>query len=153
MSPFKMPPQIVPLVLLTLGIVGSYGVARTLLVPSSFGQYGWFRGAALVENAARKPVFSGMRSCDECHSEVLQKLAKDKHKTISCESCHGPSRMHADDPDVKTPRGTFADSDCLRCHQSSSSRPLWFKQVEPNEHFRGDRCTGCHEPHQPNETP
>jgi hypothetical protein len=153
MSSFRMPPQIVRLVLLTLGVVGSYGVARMLLVPSSFGEYGWFRGAALEENAARQPVFAGMKSCDECHAEVLQKLAKYEHKTISCESCHGPSRTHAGDPDVKTPKGKFADSDCLRCHQSSPSRPLWLKQVEPVEHFRGDRCTGCHVPHQPKETP
>jgi hypothetical protein len=148
-----MPPQIVRLVLLTLGIVGSYCVARKLLVPKTFGEYGWFRGAALGEIAARQPVFSGMKSCDECHSEILQRLAKHEHKGVSCESCHGPSRAHAEDPDVEPSRVKFADSDCLRCHQSSPSRPLWFKQVDLLEHFRDDRCTGCHQPHQPMETP
>ena len=153
MNPFKMPPQILRLVLLTLGVVGSYGVARMLLVPSSFGEYVWFRGKALEELAATKPVISGMKACDECHTDILEKLAKYEHKTVSCESCHGPSRKHAGDPDAKTPKGKFADSDCLLCHQSSPSRPLWLKQVEPLEHFRGDKCVGCHIPHQPKETP
>ncbi len=153
MSSSKMPPQIVRLVLLTLGIVGSYGVAWKLLVPKTFGEYGWYRGAALGEIAARKPVFAGMKSCDECHSDVLQKLAKYEHRTVSCESCHGPGRAHADDPDIKTPRGQFADGDCLRCHQSNPTRPLWIKQVDPIEHYRADKCTGCHVGHQPKEAP
>ena len=45
----KLPPQIVRLVLLTVGIVGSYLVARYFLTPSSFGQYGFYRGQALEE--------------------------------------------------------------------------------------------------------
>ena len=153
MSLFKLPPQIVRLVLLTLGVAGSYGVARMLLMPPSFGEYGWFRGAALGEIAAAKPVLSGMKACDECHSDILQRLAKHEHKTLSCETCHGPSRAHAGDPDVKAPKEKFVDSDCLRCHQSSPSRPTWLKQVDPNEHFRGDQCVGCHVPHQPKEVP
>lgn len=153
MNPFKMPPQIVRLVLLTLGVAGSYGIARVLLLPASFGEYGWFRSAALEENAAPKPVHSGMKSCEECHSDILQQLTKYEHQTVSCESCHGPSRPHAGDPDIPTPRGKFADRDCLRCHQSSPSRPAWLKQVEPYEHFRGDLCVGCHLPHQPKEVP
>ncbi|MBI4622065.1 MAG: hypothetical protein HY736_02450 [Verrucomicrobia bacterium] len=149
-----MPPQIFRLVILTAGVVGSYGIARMLMVPPTFGEHGSYRGAALEELAAAKPVFSGIKACDECHSEVLEELVKFEHKTISCESCHGPSRKHAADPDVTTPKGKFADSDCLRCHQSSPSRPVWLKQVDPNEHYRGDkRCSACHLPHQPNEKP
>jgi hypothetical protein len=148
-----MPPQILRLVLLTLGVAGSYAAARMILVPKSFGEHGWFRGAALTEVAAAKPVYSGMKSCDECHEDILKKVAKYEHKTVSCESCHGPAKAHAGDPDVKTPKVKFADSDCLRCHQSSPSRPTWLKQVEPAEHFRGDKCVGCHIPHQPKETP
>jgi hypothetical protein len=153
MSPFKMPPQVGRLVLMALAILVFYGVARTLLKPRTFGEYGWFRGAALAETAARKPVFAGAKSCDECHPDVLQKLAKYEHKTISCESCHGPSREHADNPDIKAPKEKFEDGDCLRCHQLNPSRPAWLKQVDPAEHYRVDHCTGCHEPHQPKEAP
>lgn len=153
MKPFRMPPQILRLVLVSAGIIGSYAVARMLLLPPSFGEHGWYRGAALGEVAAAKPVFSGMKACDECHAEVGEQLAKWEHQGISCESCHGPSRPHAVDPDVKTPKGKLTDTDCMHCHQSSPSRPAWLKQIEVNDHFRGDTCAGCHLPHQPNEVP
>ena len=66
----RLPPQILRLVLLTLGIVGTYLVARTLLVPQSFGEYGWYRGAALGEIASRTPVFAGKKACEECHADA-----------------------------------------------------------------------------------
>jgi hypothetical protein len=153
MNPFKMPPQILRLVCLTFVVVGSYAAARRLLVPPSFGEQGWYRGAALQELASAQPVFSGMKACDECHSEVLEQLAKGGHQALSCESCHGPSLQHAGNPDGGPPRVKFEDVDCMRCHQSSPSRPSWLRQIEVNEHFQGDRCVGCHLPHQPNEMP
>src|SRR5271169_5112314 len=94
MRPFKLPPQILRLVLLTLAIVGSYLVARAFPTPPSFGQYGWYRGAALGEIAARPPVFAGKQACDECHSDIVQQMAKFEHKTLSCEACHGVSEDH-----------------------------------------------------------
>lgn len=149
-----MPPQILRLVILTAGVVGSYGIARVLMVPPTFGDYGSFRGAALEELAAAKPVLSGMKVCEECHTEEFEALGKYEHKEISCEACHGPSRKHANDPDVKTPRTKFADADCLRCHMTNPSRPVWLKQVDSNDHYRGDkRCSDCHMGHQPNEKP
>ena len=153
MSFFKMPPQIVRLVLVTIVVVGTYAVARVIMTPATYYDYGNFRGAALEELQAKKPVLAGMKACDECHSDMLEKLAKYEHKGISCESCHGFSRPHADNPDVKPPKVKFADSDCLSCHQASPSRPSWLKQIEPVEHFRNDKCTGCHVPHQPKEIP
>jgi hypothetical protein len=148
-----MPPQIVRLVLLSVGVVGSYAVARMVLLPPSFGKHGFYRGAALEEVAAAKPVFMDRKACEECHSEVIEQLAKWEHKAISCESCHGPSRAHAVNPDLLTPKGKLKDSDCMHCHQSSPSRPSWLKQIEVSDHFRGDTCVGCHLPHQPNEAP
>ena len=49
-----MPPQIIRLVLLTIGIVCVYFTARFFLVPASFGQLGHYRGNALQEIAARE---------------------------------------------------------------------------------------------------
>jgi hypothetical protein len=147
----EMPPQIVRLVLLTIGIVAAYLGARHLLTPASFGQYGWYRGDALEELASHQPVYAGKKACDECHSEVLQTVAKFEHKTVSCESCHGVGRAHADDPEVKL--GKLSDNLCTRCHQSNPSRPSWLKQIEPKKHYTGQRCTECHSPHQPNEVP
>ncbi len=178
MSRFKIPPQILRLVLLTLGIVGSYFVARAFLTPASFGRYGWYRADALEEIAARTPVHAGRLACDECHSEIFPKLAKGSHKTISCETCHGVSRDHADNPDIKAglikdrmfsgeikpaataeigtngvpSAGRFTGVHCIRCHEANPSRPAWFKQIVVKTHYSG-KCTECHLPHQPTEVP
>src|SRR5512143_1384908 len=121
MRPFKMPPQIVRLVLLTLFIVGSYMVARFCLTPASFAEIGFYRANALGELASRPITFAGRKACDECHSEHFQKVAKAEHKNLSCEGCHGPAQGHVDNPDVKLEKLTF--SHCVRCHEASPSRP------------------------------
>jgi hypothetical protein len=150
MRRFRLPPQIFRLVLLTVAIVASYAVARVFLTPQSFGEFGWYRGNALGEIAARTPVYAGKQACDECHSEILQKLAKDSHKTLSCEACHGVSKEHAENPDVLPVKLT--GSHCIRCHEANPSRPAWFKQIVVKEHYNG-KCSECHIPHQPTQTP
>jgi hypothetical protein len=147
MRRLKLPPQFSRLVLLASAIIGSYLVARAFLVPQSFGQYGWYRGKALAEIAnSRQPLFAGKQACDECHSDILQKLASDAHKTQSCEGCHGVCRDHANNPDVKPDKAT--GSHCIRCHEADISRPKWLKQIVVKDHF-GENCTECHQPHQP----
>jgi hypothetical protein len=150
MRHLKIPPQILRLVLLTVMIVGSYLVARAFLTPPSFGRYGWYRADALAEIAAREPVFAGKRACDECHSDILQKIALKEHRTLSCEACHGVSQEHANNPD-RTPIKLTAYH-CIRCHEANPSRPAWFKQIVVKDHFSG-KCTECHLPHQPTEVP
>jgi hypothetical protein len=145
-----LPPQIIRLVLLTVAIVGSYLVARAFLTPPSFGEFGWYRGAALGEIAARTPVYAGKQACDECHSDILQKLAKFEHKTLSCEACHGVSKEHAENPDILPAKLT--GSHCIRCHEANPSRPAWFKQIVVKDHY-GSKCVECHVPHQPSQIP
>ncbi len=151
MRRFNLPPQVVRLVLLTIGIVGSYMVARYFLTPKSFGQYGWYRGDALMERASLPRVYAGMKACDECHSDKLQQLAKFPHKTLSCEVCHGPGGAHAKDPDVKLAVLTYGH--CVRCHEANPTRPKWHKQINIREHYSGQKCTECHVPHAPSEVP
>ena len=148
---FKMPPQVLRIFLLALGIVMVYSIARYFLTPQSFREYGWYRGEALGELASRDPVFAGKKACDECHSDHIQELAKAEHKTLSCETCHGPATGHVDNPDVKLEKLTF--SHCVRCHEANPSRPKWLKQIQMKDHYTGQRCTECHSPHQPNEVP
>jgi hypothetical protein len=150
MSRFRMPPQILRLVLLTLGIIGTYGVMRYFLKPDSFGEYGHYRGAALVERTALEPVFAGAKACRECHGEVLAVQDKHEHRRISCETCHSPARAHARDPDVKTT--PFTEDHCLRCHSREPARPITQKQIDPKDHFEG-KCLECHLPHHPKESP
>jgi hypothetical protein len=146
-----MPPQIFRLVLLTVAIVATYLIARDLLTPASFGQYGFYRGEALLEHMSRTPVFAGRKACLECHEDIQAKLLKDKHKTIGCETCHGVGKEHADNPDVKLVK--IGDNGCLRCHEDNGARPAWMKKIVVKDHYRGDKCAGCHVPHQPNEVP
>jgi hypothetical protein len=148
---FKMPPQVLRLVLLTVAIVGSYLIARYFLTPHSFGQYGWYRGDALAELASRPVSLAGKKACQECHDEQFQKLAKFEHKTLSCEVCHGFGQAHVENPDVKMQVLNY--SHCVRCHEANPSRPKWHKQINPKDHYSTDKCTGCHVPHAPSEVP
>ena len=146
-----MPPQIVRLVLLTVGIVVTYLIAKTVLTPKSFGQYGWYRGDALEEAASREPVLAGRRACEECHSDIEQIFVKGGHKTLSCEGCHVSGEAHAKNPDVKIDKRSY--SSCVRCHEANPSRPAWHKQINSRTHYSGDKCTDCHIPHNPSEVP
>lgn len=145
-----MPPQITRLVLLTIGIVGSYLVARQLLTPASFGDLGWYRAAAITDIRSPEPEYGGKKLCAECHTEQAAKLAERGHKSLSCEGCHGASQNHALNPDLKTAILNF--SHCVRCHEANPSRPSWHKQIESKAHFPGDACTDCHPPHDPLES-
>jgi hypothetical protein len=147
----QMPPQVVRLVLLTIGIVGTYLTARHFLTPASFGEFGWYRANAIGDAASRQIVFAGKKACDECHSEILKRLAKGDHKTLSCEGCHGPGHAHVDNPDVKM--GILHFSHCMRCHEANPSRPKSQKQISLKNHYVGQKCTECHKPHEPNEVP
>jgi hypothetical protein len=145
------PPQIIRLILLASAIVGSYLVARTFLVPPSFGQYGWYRGNALGEIAnSRDPLFAGKKACDECHSDILHQLATGAHKTLSCEGCHGVCSDHANNPDILPVKAT--GSHCIRCHEAEIARPKWLKQIVVKDHY-GVNCKECHAPHDPTKEP
>lgn len=150
MNRLKMPPQIFRLVLLTLGIVASYSLARYFLKPDTFGAYGHYRGAALTELAAKETVFAGAKACAECHDEVFTLRDQHEHRKISCESCHGPNKAHAKDPDVKTT--PWDEAKCLRCHLREPARPATQKQIVPADHYEG-KCLECHLPHNPKESP
>jgi len=146
-----MPPQIFRLILLTVGIIVSYIIARRLLTPASFGEYGFYRGEALAEHASHSPVFAGRKACLECHEEIQTKLSSGPHKTIGCETCHGVGSEHVENPDVVLVK--IGDNGCLRCHEFSPSRPAWMKQIDAKDHYRESKCVECHVSHQPNEVP
>jgi hypothetical protein len=147
-----MPPQVFRIVLLAVGIVAAYLVARYFLTPPSFREYGWYRGAALTELMARDQVYAGKKACEECHGDEYQKLMKHEHKSLSCEGCHGSGQAHALDPRTDNIlKSSFAT--CLRCHEANPSRPKWHKQIVSKNHYTGSKCTECHVPHSPSEVP
>ncbi len=152
MSERKIPPQITRLLLVTVAIIVAYFTARHFLVPSSFGQFGWYRADALKDYQALPIHYGGQAACADCHDEVVKKRAKAKHRSVPCETCHGPLQAHVDDATVKPPKITDGRF-CVRCHEASPSRPEKFPQVVLADHSPGQKCTECHKPHLPTEAP
>lgn len=131
-----------------LGIV-LFLVARSFLVPHSFGQYGHYRGDALKEIAAHPIHYAGHATCETCHADVLEKKKDGKHAHVNCEACHGPLAKHADDPTSVQPAKLDTAILCVRCHEQNGAKPKSFPQVASAEHANDLACDTCHQPHSP----
>jgi hypothetical protein len=66
--------------------------------------------------------------CQHCHTTGygqaggFRSLANaDALKSVGCESCHGPSQAHADDPKHATAYAGQAADQCLHCHDRENS--------------------------------
>jgi transcription elongation factor Elf1 len=131
-------------------------VVRYLASPPTFGQHGFFRGAAVDEARANPPRYLSENACVDCHEEQVELHDKDAHATVECEACHGPGWKHAAEPEehgVKVPEGK---QPCLVCHRLLAARPGAFPQVQWREHYRfvgvedeKTDCMQCHDPHEP----
>lgn len=132
-----------------LGGVIIFIIARTLLVPHSFGRYGHYRADAIAEIAALPINYAGHQTCEGCHTDVQDVKSKGVHKGVACESCHGPLAAHADDPASVTPIKLDTTSLCPRCHQANIAKPKAFPQIDVAEHSGGAACDTCHKPHSP----
>lgn len=124
-------------------------VVRAAVVPKSFGQYGHYRGNAIVEIAARTPAFAGHQICEGCHTEVVDQKKLGRHANVPCEACHGAQRKHADDPASVNPQLPDTAVICARCHEANSAKPKAFPQVVTADHSGGLACNTCHKPHRP----
>lgn len=134
-------------------IVVAFSVARTFLVPATFGQYGWYRGKAIDEIRVTPITFAGREACAECHEDQVKKKAGSKHKNIGCESCHGANVKHAEDP-MQSPEKITNPRFCLRCHEANPARPPKFPQIDSKDHYNDtQKCAACHQPHAPTEAP
>jgi Cytochrome c554 and c-prime len=123
--------------------------ARAFLVPRSFGQYGHYRGDALVEIATHPVHFAGHQACETCHGDVLEKKKAGKHVRVNCEACHGPLASHSDDPTSVQPARLDTAVLCVRCHEANAGKPKSFPQVASADHSSGLACDTCHQPHSP----
>lgn len=148
MSIFRNAGHLFRLALLYLfGTLAFFGL-RSLLVPRTFGQYGHYRGAAIVETAAHETRFAGHQTCENCHADVAQTKSSGRHAHVNCEACHGPLAKHADDPSIDPGKPDTAVL-CVRCHDASAARPREFPQVDAAQHSAGVPCNTCHQPHSP----
>lgn len=124
-------------------------IVRHAIVPKSFGQYGHYRAAALDDIRARPVSFAGRQTCEMCHTDIAETKSKGVHAGVGCESCHGPSAAHTEDPTghpaVKPDPAVL----CVRCHEANPSKPKTFPQVVSKDHSNGMSCGECHQPHSP----
>jgi hypothetical protein len=142
-------------VLVGVALAGAV-VARTALVPKTFGEHGHYRFAA-IEEAKQLPMHhAGAAVCADCHDDIVALHDKDAHTGVTCETCHGPGLAHVDaggDGAIRRPDGRDA---CLVCHRLMLARPGEFPQVTPAEHLQSvgvadleTPCITCHDPHEP----
>jgi len=114
--------------------------------------------------AAKPPAgYAGSKECTQCHrAEATQFASTDKgklflehprneHQALGCESCHGPSKTHAESGgEEKGQMVSFAGKSpapvaernavCLSCHQKTA-RTLWKGSAHES---RNVACTDCH---------
>ena len=135
-----------------------------------------FRGVAIAVTAlavavlpsaahAQKPAagYAGNESCLECHKkmatpflesgkgQLLMGRPRTEHEKKGCESCHGPSKTHANSGGEekgemitysRKTTTTVADRNavCLQCHEKTA-RTLWKGSAHE---ARNVACTDCH---------
>jgi hypothetical protein len=147
---FYIPPQIPRLALAFMVFISLFLVLRHFLVPDTFGEFGHYRGAALIDNAKSEIHYAGQQACFKCHQNIEDKKSQDVHSDIHCETCHGPGLQHvvsSKKEDILKPTGR---NFCGSCHVINAARQKsTVNQIDLNKHNIGKNCIECHNPHQP----
>ena len=145
--------------LVVFAVIGLLG--KMLLTPKSFGTYGHYRADTIEEEAQVEIRYWTNASCFSCHQHEADIHLKGRHKTISCEFCHGPYAVHITDGKyvAKMPvkRNMEIKTLCLRCHNKViRARPEdSIKMVEMPLHLEEKKvqidhnCKQCHMVHDP----
>ena len=145
-----IPPQLTRLTIAFAIFISLFLLLRHILIPDTFGQYGHYRGASLLDNAAVEIHYAGQKACLECHQDIEDLKVQDVHSDIHCETCHGPGQKHVvsgEASDIIKPSGREF---CGSCHSKNTARPKdAVFQVNLAEHNIGKNCVECHNPHQP----
>ncbi len=136
--------------LLVIAIIGFIFV-RSLIVPATFGQYGWYRGDSVNDNRNFGVGYVGSISCGEenCHKPIYTIWVDSRHKTVNCETCHGPSQSHVSNIRIMPQPADDSREFCGKCHFNRISRPSTFPQIDPEAHGENLKCAYCHNPHKP----
>ena len=125
-------------------------VLRLMPVPAFLADYGFHPKNAEenTEEWATLPIqYIQSSVCADCHQDKYGLWEKGNHRTVNCESCHGPARPHLETralPVVDTSREF-----CGLCHAKLISRPSSFPQVDMNGMGGQEKCVTCHDPHDP----
>lgn len=130
-------------------LVGIVAVVRFVLIPGSYFSTRLHRATTIQREVAKPIRFAGMPTCRECHADVYETKAAGYHRGLACETCHGPSAQHAEDPMNAKPYAPRDRKFCPVCHAFDPSRPTGFPQINPTAHNPLQPCITCHQPHDP----
>lgn len=150
---------IIRLILVFIAIIAIVFLAREAMLPKSWGEYGYYRGDTIKEEANKKLVYGTNDSCKSCHAEVYDLKSHSSHQRLSCEMCHAPVGEHVKDG-KKFAKMPYMAKDsqvdlCLRCHQKVEGRPEKFAMIEYPAHLEEQKvktthtCDQCHTVHAP----
>jgi len=146
----KVPDQAVRIGTVFIVFIVSMVALRQHFIPESFGVLGHYRANAIPVIAGLPLHYAGWQTCGECHEDELDKKMAGFHRTLSCETCHGPSYEHAVvDPTATKPNLPRGRETCLTCHGYLPSRPTGFPQIIELQHNPMESCLKCHNPHSP----
>jgi DnaJ-class molecular chaperone len=124
-------------------------LVRFFVIPASYFSRE-LHEAATVRRETVKPIsFAGAATCAECHEEEADRKSKGYHRGLACETCHGPSAKHAEEPTEVKPFAPRERKFCPLCHAYDSARPTGFPQINPIAHNPLRPCITCHDPHDP----
>lgn len=121
--------------------------AKWVFTAKSFYEFGHYRGDSVAEIAAQEPVFRTSAYCQACHSERHAQWSAASHKTVACETCHGPAVDHPQKGKLPIPADTRRL--CSLCHERMPERPRTQPQMDLAQHGAGQQCAACHNPHAP----
>ncbi len=144
-----MPQQAVRLAAVFVLVAAAFVVARSLLVPETFGDEGPYRAAAVDTILAREIQYAGHQTCSTCHRGIAERRMASNHRGVVCETCHGPAASHASAPLDEKPPAPRERGYCPLCHGYDPSRPTGFPQINPVSHNPLVPCMTCHDPHAP----
>ena len=145
-----MPVQVQRLLIAFAIFIALFLVARHFLRPASFGQYGHYRGDALKENEDKPIKYVNMNeTCVMCHDSIAAVRDSSVHKSIDCQTCHGPGNLHVEDPQKTNIIKEHSREFCGRCHAKNPARAKIIKQIDIEEHNKEDECITCHNSHNP----
>jgi len=137
------------LIFLAAFLILSLVVLRMVFIPKTFWEFGFYRGDSIAENANKPIIFAGSSACKDCHEEKYKIWLDFRHKTVICETCHGPAIKHSENPMEIKPTKPGKREFCLYCHGKNISKPKSFPVVDGNIHNPGINCFECHNPHNP----
>jgi len=156
-SPLRHTKHVFRAFLLLLALIVVLILGRSLFVPDSWGEHGWYRGAAVEEHRDHEVRHAGNAACGECHDDILARHDGGVHRPVRCELCHSVMTEHVVDGEViaEMPKADSLEL-CARCHRELNARPSGFPQINLRQHLADldietepNICVACHDPHAP----